>query len=110
MNRTTLNLLHELWDHYSYEEKAMILNHIIECMNNEEAYYGEWLNIWPDGETLEDCEHDFGTKEAYEELEDQFIKTYTEYHSDGLWKPNYVADRFAKMWDDKLDLPYIEIF
>jgi hypothetical protein len=110
MNETEFKSIAKEWIEKTYDERAWILNQIIECMNNEEAYYGEWLETWPDGESLEDCAYDFGNKKSYEKLKIAFKETYTAYHDDGLYKPNFVARKFAPMWDYAFGLKPIEIF
>lgn len=86
------------------------MNQVISSMNNEEAYYGSWLYIWPDGETRKDCEYDFGNKEAFEELKEEFIDTYKAYHSDGLYDATEEVLEYAHKWDKLLDLAPIENF
>ena len=89
-------------------EKAYNLNEIISSMNDEEAYYGGWLYIWPDGEDLDQACYDFGTKEEYEELETSFKKYYRAYHKDGLYTPSKRIEDMAHAWDEKLGLPPIK--
>lgn len=93
-----------------YAEEAWLMNQVISSMNNEEAYYGSWLYIWPDGETRKDCEYDFGNKEAFEELKEEFIDTYKAYHSDGLYDATEEVLAYAHKWDKLLDLAPIENF
>lgn len=93
-----------------YAEEAWLMNQVISSMNNEEAYYGSWLYIWPDGETRKDCEYDFGNKEAFEELKEEFIDTYKAYHSDGLYDATEEVLEYAHKWDKLLDLAPIENF
>ena len=93
-----------------YHVLAWKLNEIISSMNNEEAYYGSWLYIWPDGERLEDCKEDFGTKEAYEELKELFEKVYEEYHEDGLYTSDPEVLEYAHKIDAKLGLEPIKNF
>ena len=102
-----------------WARKAFSLNRIIASMNDEEAYAGGWLYIWPDGETLKDALYDFGDESSYKELEASFIRRYKRYHSGGLyfnfkWYPEdkkyanqIIAD--AHEWDRKLGLPEIEV-
>lgn len=89
---------------------AWQLNEIISGMDNEEAYWGPWIDIWPDGSTRQSAIEDFGTKEEYEELEDLFKKVYKAYHRDGLYNVSkQVLDR-AHKWDKKLGLkPIVDI-
>lgn len=92
-------------------DKAWMLNLIISNMNNEEAYYGGWLYIWPDGESKEECLWDFGDEESYKELEDTFIRKYKAYHEDGLYG-KYLTQEIidaAHEWDNKLGLSPIEV-
>lgn len=91
-----------------WANKAWELNEIIQSMNNEEAYYGGWLYIWPDGETKQDCEYDFGDEESYSDLEDAFIRNYKEYHDDGLYTKDERIINNAHEWDKKLGLSPVE--
>ena len=93
-----------------FAEEAWLMNQVISSMNDEEAYYGSWLYIWPDGETRKDCEYDFGNKEAFEELKETFIDTYKAYHSDGLYDATEEVLEYAHKWDKLLDLAPIENF
>ena len=94
----------------SYAEKAWMLNRIIEAINDEEAYYGSWLYVWPDGETEEDCEDDFGDEESYSDLESLFIRKYKTYHDSGLFTDEDDVIEAAHEWDKKLGLEEIEVF
>lgn len=89
-------------------EKAWMMNRIISHMNNEEAYYGGWLYIWPDGETPEVCEYDFGDPESFDDLEKSFTRNYTRYHADGLYEAPEDVVNAAHEWDIKLGLAPIE--
>lgn len=91
-------------------EKAYNLNRIISAMNNEDAYYGGWLYIWPDGEDLEMACYDFGSKSEYEELENSFKKYYKAYHKDGLYTSYDEVVELAHEWDKKLGLDPIKNF
>lgn len=98
----------------SFGERAWKLGLIMQYMNNEEAYYGSgWLYIWPDGESYPMCLEDFRDEEFYKELEESFIRHYSdkEYHGDGLFAskgvPIEVLD-VAHYWDEVLGLPPIE--
>lgn len=89
-------------------EEAWMMNRVIASMNNEEAYYGSWLYLWPDGETKEECAYDFGEREAFEELKDKFIRTYKHYHADGLYNAEPEVVEYAHMMDKQLGLAKIE--
>lgn len=91
-----------------WAEKAWMLNQIIQCMNDEEAYYGGWLYIWPDECSREECEYYFGDEEDYRELEDSFIRKYKAYHSGGLYEAPEEVEKAAHEWDRKLGLAPIE--
>jgi len=96
-----------------YGVLAWRLNEIISHMNDEEAYYGSWLYIWPDGETKQDCNSDFGDKESYSELEECFIRKYKAYHSDGICiykEEDRKILEWANAWDKKLGLEKIKVF
>ena len=89
-------------------EEAWMMNRVISSMNNEDAYYGSWLYLWPDGETQEECAYDFGDRESFEELKDKFIRTYKHYHSDGLYAAAPEVVEYAHMMDERLGLAKIE--
>ena len=40
-------------------EQAYAMNEVISSLNNEGAYYSNWLYFWPDGATLEEAREDF---------------------------------------------------
>ena len=40
-------------------EQAYAMNEVISSLNDERAYYSNWLYFWPDGETLEEAREDF---------------------------------------------------
>lgn len=40
-------------------EQAYAMNEVISSLNDEGAYYSNWLNFWPDGATLEEAREDF---------------------------------------------------
>lgn len=89
-------------------EEAWMMNRVISCMNNEDAYYGSWLYLWPDGETREACAYDFGDHESFDELKDKFIRTYKHYHADGLYDAPADVVEYAHMMDSRLGLSKIE--
>ena len=89
-------------------EDAWMMNRVISSMNNEEAYYGGWLYIWPDGETKEMCSYDFGDQESYDELRDTFLRTYKFYHADGLYAADPEVVEYAHKLDAQLHLAPIE--
>lgn len=89
-------------------EEAWMMNRVISAMNNEDAYYGSWLYLWPDGETREACAYDFGDTESFEELRDKFIRTYKHYHADGLYDAAPDVVEYAHHMDSQLGLAKIE--
>ena len=89
-------------------EKAWMMDQILQRMNNEDAYFGGWLYIWPDGETKEEAEEDFAEDEDFKDLEDSFIRHYTAYHNDGLYNASEEVVKAAHEWDEKLGLDPIE--
>lgn len=91
-----------------WPEKAWMLGQIIQCMNDEEAYYGSWLYTWPDGATFEDCKELFDDEESYRDLEDAFINTYKAYHNGGLYNAPEAVEKAAHEWDRDLGLAPIE--
>lgn len=40
-------------------EQAYAMNEVISSLNDEEAYYSDWIKSWPDGETIEEARKDF---------------------------------------------------
>lgn len=40
-------------------EQAYAMNEVIASLNDERAYYSDWLSIWPDEATLEEAKEDF---------------------------------------------------
>ena len=40
-------------------EQAYAMNEVISSLNDERAYYSDWLNFWPDEATLEEAKEDF---------------------------------------------------
>lgn len=89
-------------------EEAWMMNRVISSMNNEEAYYGSWLYIWPDGESREECAYDFGDHESFDELQETFLRTYKHYHADGLYAAAPEVVEYAHSIDSKLGLAKIE--
>ena len=89
-------------------EEAWMMNRVISAMNNEDAYYGSWLYIWPDGESREECAYDFGDQESFDELQETFLNTYKHYHADGLYDAAPEVVEYAHMIDSKLGLAKIE--
>lgn len=89
-------------------EEAWMMNRVISSMNNEEAYYGSWLYIWPDGESREECAYDFGDRESFDELEETFLRIYKHYHADGLYAAAPEVVEYAHSIDRKLGLAKIE--
>lgn len=106
-------------ENVNYGHKAWVLNEIISSMNNEGAYYESgWLYIWPDGETEEECDDDFGDYDSFKDLEDEFISIYkyhddedeeSNYHDDGLYNPTREAVEVAHEYDKKLGLEPIQV-
>lgn len=92
-----------------YAAEAWLMNKVISSMNNEDAYFGGWLYIWPDGESREECAYDFGDKESFDELRDSFIRNYRRYHSDGLFEPDDETIAYAQKQDELLGLRPIDI-
>ena len=110
----------------NYGHRAWVLNQIISSMNDETAYYDtEWLYLWPDGETEQECDDDFGDEESFKELEDTFLSIYQynsaeeegcdpedaeyNFHRDGLYNPTKEAVQVAHEYDKKLGLEPIKV-
>ena len=112
-------------ENVDYGHKAWLLNEIISSMNDETAYYDtEWLYIWPDGESYEECIEDFGDKQSFKELENTFLSIYQyndaedgedpedaeyNFHRDGLYNPTQEAVDLAHQYDRKLGLSPIKV-
>lgn len=112
-------------DKVDYGHKAWLLNEIISSMSDETAYYDtEWLYIWPDGESYEECIEDFGDKQSFKELENTFLSIYQyndaedgedpedaeyNFHRDGLYNPTQEAVDLAHQYDRKLGLSPIKV-
>ena len=92
-----------------YGVMAWNLNQVISSMNNEDAYFGSWLYIYPDGETRDQCLEDFADKESYDDLKETFDKVYKRYHKDGLYTNDPEVIEFAHKMDAELGLPQIEV-
>lgn len=104
----------EQWDSLKNYDKAWKLGQIMMYMNDEEAYYGGWLYIWPDGEDYEQCKSDFEDEESYKRLERSFIGHYSDKssHKAGLYSHRGVPEQVvedAHFWDEKLGLKPIEV-
>lgn len=63
--------------------KAM--NLIVSSMNHEEAYYGAWLYIWPDGADDEEIREMAEDAETFDEVAAAFFRTCNRYGKDGLY-------------------------
>ena len=92
----------------TWGEKAWKLGQIMLYMNNEDAYFGDWLYIWPDGETYEDCLSDFNSEDEYEDLRNSFNRHYRAYHNDGLFEAPQEVEEWAHEIDRELGLKPIE--
>lgn len=84
--------------------EAWLMNKVVMGMNNEDAYYEDWIWLWPDGETREECEYDFSDDEAFNELKELFIDVYKKYHSDDLYDVDEETLEYAHKWDELLGL------
>ena len=107
-------MTHEEWLKLDNGEKAWLLGQIMIYMNDEEAYYSDWLYIWPDGETWEQCMEDFESDESYKDLEQSVIEHYSdkETHDAGLYsheKVPLIVVNAAHYWDKRLGLELIEV-
>lgn len=90
-------------------KKAYLLNEIISSLNDENAYYGEWIYIWPDGTEEEDAKYYFETETDYNDLFDTFERVYRRYHDDGLVTTDKNIISAAHEFDKKFGLKPIEI-
>lgn len=90
-------------------KKAYLLNEVISSLNDENAYYGEWIYVWPDGTREEDAKYYFETEADYNDLFDTFERVYRRYHDDGLVTTNKNIISAAYEFDKKFGLKPIEI-
>jgi hypothetical protein len=108
----TLKMSGEDWNDLTNGERAWLIGQIMMHMNNEEAYYGDFLYIWPDGESWESCMSDFESDESYKELEESFKDNYKAYHEDGLYSHRDIPKSIVKAahyWDEVLGLKPIVV-
>lgn len=63
--------------------KAMSL--IVSNMNHEEAYYGNWLYIWPDGADDEEIREMAEDAETFDDVAAAFFRVCNRYGKDGLF-------------------------
>lgn len=90
-------------------KKAYLLNEVISSLNDENAYYGEWIYVWPDGTREEDAKYYFETEADYNDLFDTFERVYRRYHDDGLVTTDKNIISAAHEFDKKFGLKPIEI-
>ncbi len=90
-------------------KKAYLLNSIISSLNDEDAYYGEWLYVWPDGTKEENAKYYFETEADYNDLFKTFEKVYKKYHDSGLITADENVISLAHDFDKKFGLKPIEI-
>ena len=73
---------------HTYRDRAKIvkcMDYLIASLNNEEAYYGHWLYLVPDGaddEDFDDIAHD---EQLYGEVCELFRVIMAAYGSDGFY-------------------------
>lgn len=67
------------FENLSNGDRAWLMNQVISNLNDEDAYYSDWLNYWPDAESKSECMKDFEDKESFDELTIIFIKTCCDY-------------------------------
>lgn len=92
-----------------YGEKAFMLNSILQAMADQRAGNNlNWMEVFPESETLVDCYFDFGNEDDYKELFDIFTPIYKEYHSYGLYEAENDVIEAAHEIDKLLQLPEIE--
>lgn len=90
-------------------KRAWMLNQVIWSMNDENAYSGSWLYLWPDETVEEDVKYYFNTRKDLKELEDLFVKIYKAYHEGGLYTDDEEIIHFAHDMDSKLGLKPIDV-
>ena len=91
-----------------YHVLAWNLYELMRSMNHENAYWS-FANIWPDGETKEQCKEDFGDKSSYEDLKAAAERAYKRYHKYGLFTDNPKVIALAHEFDKRLGLEPIEV-
>ena len=87
-----------------------LMHSIMQSMNNENAYYS-WITTGvPDGATKEDYIDIASNPEEFDDCLKLFDSLFTEYASDGLFRPSSDEIAFAKRTCERLGLPSIEIY
>ena len=80
------------FENLSNGDIAWLMNQVISNLNDEEAYYSDWLIYWPDGESKSECMQDFKEQESFNELTTMFIETCCNYLCE--------SDRYIKLADE----------
>ena len=97
-----------------YDEDAVaqlkLMHSVMQSMNNEDAYYSWILTGVPDGATKEDYIDIASNPEEFDDCLELFDSLFTEYASDGLFRPSSDEIAFAKRVCERLGLPSIEIY
>lgn len=84
-------------------EQAYAMNEVISSLNNEGAYYSNWLYFWPDGATLEEAREDF------DDYSDEDWKTFVRLFKNRVEMFGCKDGRSIQEEDvDGLRFPYIE--
>ena len=85
------------------------MNDVIIHMNNEDAYYGDWITFGPpDGATEEDFKDIAEDEEYFEDVKQLFKHVYTRYHDDGLFNSTKEVLDFAHEKDNEFGLDPID--
>ncbi len=97
-----------------YDEDAVaqlkLMHSVMQSMNNEDAYFS-WITTGvPDGATKEDYIDIASNPEEFDDCLELFDSLFTEYASDGLFRPSSDEIAFAKRVCERLGLPSIEIY
>lgn len=84
-------------------EQAYAMNEVISSLNDERAYYSNWLNFWPDGATLEEAREDF------DDYSDEDWKTFVQLFKNRVEMFGCKDGRSIQGEDvDGLRVPYIK--
>ena len=84
-------------------EQAYAMNEVISSLNDERAYYSDWLKFWPDRETLEEAREDF------DDYSDEDWKTFVRLFKNRVEMYGCKDGRSIQEEDvDGLRVPYIK--
>lgn len=119
MRENTKKLVTESSNDFDYsvnttevEERADELRKMHETiihMNNEDAYFGDWITFGPpDGATEDDFMDIAEDKEFFNDIKRLFKHIYSQYHDDGLYNATKEVMEFARSKDKEYGLEPIQ--